>query len=393
MHISKVSNRATIAEFHGIHVQLAEKNKSWIPHLKQDIEKVFNPKKNKLFTKGSAERWIVQKDGTTVGRIAAFINPKTKNSFKQMTGGIGFFDCIEDQEAANLLFNTAKDWLEKQGIEAMDGPINFGEKNQYWGLLIENFENENTYGMNYNPPYYRQLFEEYGFHIYYNQICSFRDIYMPMQQVFLDKTERISKDPSFKIVTAEGKSIDQLADYFVKVYNDAWSAHEGLKGMKKSAALKIFKALKPVMDRKVVIFVFKDDEPIAFFLNVPDLNHYFKRFNGNFHLINKLRFLMMQKFGRPEKLIGIIFGVVKSYQGKGIEGAMIKWSQELLFDTNYKDIVMTWVGDFNPRMLKVIENLGGVLYQKHATYRYLFDRSLPFERAPIIGKKERKKSE
>jgi hypothetical protein len=63
---------------------------------------------------------------------------------------MGFFECIDKQEAAFLLFDTCKAWLEKAGMEAMDGPINFGENESYWGLLVEGFDNP-SYGMNYHP--------------------------------------------------------------------------------------------------------------------------------------------------------------------------------------------------------------------------------------------------
>lgn len=387
MQIVKVSKPETIADFHNIHKKLSDEHEFWIPHLKQDIEKVFDPKKNVLLKNGFAERWILKKNGKVIGRIAAFINPKTKNSFDQPTGGVGFFDCIDDQTSADLLFDTSKEWLLKQGMEAMDGSINFGEKNQYWGILVENYNREPTYGMNYNPPYYKELFEKYGFKLYYDQLVHKRDIFMPMQDVFLNKFERIKKMSGVHLQTAKGKSIDQLADAFVTVYNDAWSAHEGLKGMKKASALKLFKTLKPIMDRDIVYFVYQNERPIAFFLNVPDLNYYFKKFKGNFHLLNKIRFLLMQKTRSPEKMIGVIFGVVKEFQGKGMEGAMIVWAHEILKKTNYKDIVMTWIGDFNPRMLRVVENLGSELYQRYTTYRYLFNPEKPFKRAPIIGAK------
>ncbi len=392
MQISKVSSKYTITAFHDFHVKQANNYENWIPHLKQDIEKIFDPKRNKLLNNGKAERWILQDNGKTIGRIAAFINSKTKNSFKQPTGGIGFFDCINDQNAANLLFDTGKKWLEENEIEAMDGPINFGEKNQYWGLLIENFDRENTYGMNYNPPYYKELFENYGFQVYYHQICNVRDIYMPMQDIIVAKYNRINSMKGMELRTVKGLSIEQIASDFVEVYNDAWSGHEGLKGMKKAAAVKLFKTLKPIMDRDIVYFVFHHERPIAFFLNVPNLNFYFKKFNGNFNLINKLRFLVMQKTQSPDVMVGVIFGVVKDFQGKGVEAAMIKWSHEVLKKKKYKDIVMTWVGDFNPRMLRVLDNLGSELYQKYSTYRYLFNRKILFERAPIIGERRKKKS-
>lgn len=133
---------------------------NWIPHLRQDIEKVFDPKRNKLFKGGTAQRWVLYDDaGAAVGRVAAFVNPKTARTEERPTGGMGFFECINDRAAATLLLDAARDWLSAQGMEAMDGPINFGEKNMYWGLLIDNFTDPPIYGVNYNPPYYRDLLE------------------------------------------------------------------------------------------------------------------------------------------------------------------------------------------------------------------------------------------
>ena len=185
MEIREVLNPGQIKDFHQVQKSIAKDYNSWIIHLKQDIEKVFNKKKNKLFRNGEASRWVVYKNYQPIGRIAAFINKKAAWNTDQPTGGIGFFDCIDDQETANMLFDTAREWLSHRKMEAMDGPINFGERNQFWGILIENFERENTYGMNYNPPYYRSLFENYGFNIYYEQMCFRRDIAMEMQQDFI----------------------------------------------------------------------------------------------------------------------------------------------------------------------------------------------------------------
>ena len=105
---------------------------NWIPHLKQDVEKVFDPDRNKLLTDGQAERWVLYDDqGTVLGRIAAFINPKTAHTEAQPTGGMGFFECTDDQQAANMLLDAARDWLKERGMEAMDGPINLGDRNMF----------------------------------------------------------------------------------------------------------------------------------------------------------------------------------------------------------------------------------------------------------------------
>ena len=51
-------------------------------------------------------------------------------------------------------------------MEAMDGPVNFGETDKYWGLLVDGFTHP-SFDVPYNPPYYQDLFEYYGFRVYY----------------------------------------------------------------------------------------------------------------------------------------------------------------------------------------------------------------------------------
>ena len=116
-------------------------------------------------------------------------------------------------------------------MEAMDGPINFGEKNMFWGLLVENFTDPNSYGMNYNPPYYQQLFEEYGFKTYYQQFMFKRSIGVPTQQVFEDKSERILADGNYSIANVKNLSLNEIADNFKTVYNSAWASHDNFKEM------------------------------------------------------------------------------------------------------------------------------------------------------------------
>ncbi len=146
-------------------------NPNYIQPLDNEVNDVFNTLKNKNFKYGETKRWILKDDNNNlIGRIAAFIHSKYINKGTEFaTGGIGFFDCINDSAAAKILFDAAKNWLQSKGMEAMDGPINFGDRDKWWGLMVEGFEQPPIYGMPYNPPYYEQLFENYGFKNYYNQ--------------------------------------------------------------------------------------------------------------------------------------------------------------------------------------------------------------------------------
>lgn len=370
---------------------------NWVPHLKQDVEKVFDPQRNKLLQAkgdrkaGSIKRWVLYDGGgKAIGRIAAFIDPKTAWTDKQQpTGGCGFFECINDQAAANLLFDTARDWLKAQGLEAMDGPVNLGERNMFWGLLTENFTDPPIYGTNYNPAYYVKLFEGYGFQVYFKQLFFKRNALEPTQPIFDRKYRQFKADPDFVVRDARGMGTAQLAEDFRTVLNGAWVDHANFKPMPKEVALKTVKQMKPVMDPRIVVFVYYKAKPIAFYVNLPELNEIFRFVDGDLNWAGKLKFLWHKWRHTPSTMTGIVFGVVKEWQGKGVEGAMIAFMSEWLVKSRrYSETVLTWIGDFNPKMLRVCENLGATNYRTMATYRYLFDRSKPFERLPLIGHKE-----
>jgi GNAT superfamily N-acetyltransferase len=150
-------------------------------------------------------------------------------------------------------------------------------------------------------------------------------------------------------------------------------------------ASKIMKALKPIVDRDIVVFVYHKKHPIAFYVNIPELNEIFKHVHGNLNLLGKLKFLYHKLRRTPQIMVGIVFGVDRAYHGKGIEGAMIKWAEDHIVSLNrYHVTTLTWIGDFNPKMMHVAENLGAELSRTFITYRYLFDREKQFERAPIV---------
>lgn len=370
-------------EFLNFPARLFQNDKNYIRPLNNDIEEVFNPKRNKFFRSGECERFLFKNDkDETVGKVAVFINKKYKQ--KQATGGIGFFDCINDQKTADFIFDFAKNRLQEKGMEAMDGPINFGERDKFWGLLIEGFS-EPLYGMNYNPPYYRELFENYGFQIYFNQLCFGRKVHDAVADNFLEMHKRISQNKNISAKRMKVKDLEKYAKDFTEVYNKAWANHGEGKELTNAQTFKLFKTLKPVINEHISWFIYENEKPIAMWMNIPDLNQWFKYLNGEFGLLQKLKFLFLKKFKKNKKMVGLVFGIVPEWQRKGIDGYMI-WEGTKHFrkTTDFEDYEMQWIGDFNPKMIKIAENLETVVTRKLATYRYLFDREKEFERHKIL---------
>jgi hypothetical protein len=371
----------------GLHVYKNDPN--YIRPLDKDVLEIFDPALNKAFRTGKTMRWVLTDDeGIPSGRIAAFVNKKYKNKGDDFpVGGIGFFECIHKQEFADLLFDNARHWLLQQGVQAMDGPINFGERDRFWGLLIKGFQAP-LYCMNYNPSYYLELFENYGFKLFYEQICLGLDPKQPLSEKIIDRHAKIASETGFTVRNIQKSNLSKYASDFAEVYNKAWAGHDGLKQMSKEQVLILFKKMKPVMDERIIWFAYHHDKPIALFVNLPDINQWIGKLNGKFGLIQKLKFLWLKKIDPCRKFTGLVFGVVPEWQGKGVDAFLIGEAHKMISKPilPYQSYEMQWIGDFNPKMLNVGQGLGDVYPTRIlATYRYLFDRSAPFKRHPPIN--------
>lgn len=387
MKLKEVISESDKKDFLLLPLQLYKNSPHWIRPLDKDIEAVFDADKNKSFRTGECIRWILQNDeGDTIGRIAAFYDNKITNKGNdQPTGAFGFFECIQDQAAAFLLFDQCRQWLQAKGMEAMDGPVNFGSRDRWWGLLIEGYDLQPNYQCNYNPPYYKDFFEAYGFQVYFYQLTFGRKIDGPLDEKLYEKANLIAKNPAYRFDYLRKKDWNTLADKIRQVYNKAWANRGEIPELTDQQAKLIVKQMKPIMDEKLIWFGYYENEPIAFFLSLPEVNQIFKHLGGQLNLLGKLKFLWHSWRKTNKKAFGVLFGVVPGHQGKGVDGAIIEafrllHQREYLRYTEYE---MNWIGDFNSKMIRVCEQINAVVVKRHATYRKLFDESKPFKRYPI----------
>lgn len=383
--IIEVTTRETAEKFLRLPFSIYKGDPAFIAPLQQDIEKVFDPAKNKYFEHGECTRWILEEDGKGIGRIAAFINHRTANIEDQPTGGCGFFECTDNQQAANLLFDTAKNYLQQRGMQAMDGPVNFGERNAWWGLLVEGFTPA-TYQMNYNPPYYRQLFEAYGFRDYFQQYSYSIDINAPRPERYKAIIDRLRKTGDYTFRHIEKNKLNKYAEDFRIIFNKTWKFLPNFKEMSEEQAQKLIAGFKPVLVDYLAWFAYYKGEPVALFLMLPELNGWFKHVNGNLNLWGKLKFLWLKTFDTSNrKVFGIVFGVVPEHQKKGLEGAIVMAADDVVRPKKrWDEIELVWIGDFNTRMIRTCEILGAKLAKRHITYRKLFDETKEFKRHPVI---------
>jgi hypothetical protein len=372
MNIKEVTGKAERKAFLDIARIIYKNDDNWVCPLDNDIEAVFNPAKNNFHQHGKATRWILTgDDGTLIGRIAAFINDKKAYNYEQPTGGCGFFECINNKEAAFLLFDTAKNWLQQNGMQAMDGPINFGENDNFWGLLVEGFTPP-SYGMNYNPPYYKAFFEDYGFVTQYEQITNHLDVNKPFSERFTKIANWVIKKPGYSFEHLSARNIEKYAADFMEIYNDGWQDFENFVPINHATIIESFEKMKAIMDEKLIWFAYIHNEPASFIVILPDANQMIKPLEGKLNLWGKLTFLYRRWKG-VSRMRAIVMGTKQKYQNHGLESALfIKLKEYVLPLKQYEELELSWVGDFNDKMLAMHAAVGATFGKRHLTMRYKF---------------------
>jgi GNAT superfamily N-acetyltransferase len=388
MKIVEVITKQDKREFIDLPKELYKTDPFWVSPLDSGIESVFDPEKNHTFKHGEAIRWILKDDNCqTIGRIAAFIDRIRSSANKQPTGGIGFFEVVESKEAAFRLFNIAREWHISHGMAAMDGPINFGENDTNWGLLIDGFMQQ-AFGMPYHKRYYRSFFEEYGFKNYFEQYSYHREVrgldkkIVQFPERFMKIAEWLSKRPGYSFHHFEFRNKGKYVKDITEIYNTTWSVFkEDFTPLDPAFLEESLEKARLIIDEKLIWFAYFNDKPIAFFVLFPDLNQILKHFNGKLHLFNLIRFFYYRATHEMTRMRAVVGGVHPTHQNSGVESAIFLHLYEVFKKKPwFRELELSWVGDFNPKMMAIYEALGAKKAKTHITYRFLINSKLTFVR-------------
>jgi hypothetical protein len=366
--IRQVDGAAMVQQFLELGDRLYAGDPEYIRPLDEDIEGIFDRSFNVHFEQGDACRWLLfDAQGQVQGRVAAFYTLNSDGITRQ--GAMGFFECCNNKAAAFLLFDTCAQWLKERGCTYMDGPVNFGDRDSFWGLMVAGFKNP-AYRENYNPPFYQDFFESYGFEMIIGQQTSEIDQATFNAERFGKLSSRVFNNPRYTFKHFLWSQSRAFASDFVTIYNQAWAHHENFRPMTEGKMRMHLRKLKPIMLQEYAWFVYADGEPVGFYINVIDVNQVFRRLKlkGRLTLWDKLRFLWHRR--KVTRLRGIIFGIVPKFQNLGLEtGLIMKLREQALKEQRFVSSELAWIGDFNPKMLSMLESLGCRTIKVHNTYR------------------------
>jgi len=376
--LSEVKTKRQAKEFLKLPALLYAHNDEsrWVSPIYNDSKSFFNPAKNPIIKENEIKRWLLYDvNKHLIGRIAAFYWKKNLNT-KSPTGYFGFFDCTDDEKGAKILFNAAAEWLLSKGIKNMQGPFYLGGPGFFSGSLLRGFF-EPVYGVPFSPPYYTDLFLSYGFtdalhHKTY--LISLKD---SNQWKFIErKAMKFYRDPRYRVVTYGPKDCERFSTDFTLVFNKVWTDIPGMAPMTQQRALDRCKLLRPALNKKSLIFLYYEDEPVAFLFTVPEIHQIVKKFKGKYNLLNRLRLWYTVKISQKiTSLSGLIYGVVPEHQNIGLEALLMHSLKVLIKEGKYQynELKINRVGSFMPGFETVVQQLNGKVYHEHEMYQITLD--------------------
>jgi hypothetical protein len=338
---------------------------AWVPPLTMDRKKLMDKKKNPFYQHSDAEFYLAESNGTIVGRIAAIVNHNHNKEHADKVGFFGFFECINNQQVANALFGKAKSYLQSKGMTAMRGPANPSVNDEY-GLLVDGFDLSPVLLMTYNPPYYVNLIENYGF-------TKAKDLYayeLSQETVYSEKLERansiVKKRQGLTIRSIDMKHFHDDVERVKDVYNKAWAKNWGAVPMTNAEMDALAADLKPIVVPELVLFAETGGKTIGFALSLPDVNIALK-YNRNGGLLKGLYYL----YAKKKEIDGvriIVLGVLQEYQSTGAAGVLFYETAVRAKKLGYQHGEASWILEDNEAMNHAAEAMNGKITKRYRIY-------------------------
>lgn len=376
--ITKVKNSSDIDSFHELPFRIYSDYPEWAPPFRFEIENIFDRKKNDYYRNGECERYLVWKGEEVVGRFAVMNTPERDKVLDPTMGGLGFIEMKEDPLIAEKIIEFAQQWHGERGYSAMRGPINFGENDTYWGLLVENYDEPPIYGMFYHPPYYKEYLEATGAEKLDDHWSYKRNFDKPLPERMVKITDRIENRPGVEFRPIDMNNIYRDAEYIRQIYNEAWSDQDIVEREEEFTPLTretidaMIQKLKPIMIPDSVLLAFVDGEPASFIVCVPDLNEVSKETNGRLRWWHYPKLLWFKR--RAKHLRTLVYGTRPKFRKMGLEALTftrgIQYTKAAAPTLEYLE--GAWVSEKNWLMQRSLEALGCHHHKTHRTYKWEF---------------------
>lgn len=348
----------------------------WVPPLISERLEMLDKTRHPFHRHSEVEFFIARRDGKPVGTIAAILNNRHNAFHGENIGFFGFFEVLEDQEAAEALLDTACDWLRGKGLSAIRGPASFST-NEEAGLLVDGWDGPPVVLMTYNPRYYVDFIEGFGFTkamdllAYYLDLSPFGPHGVNLPPKIRRVAQKVQERGGFTVRQADMRRFDEEAARFKRIYNSAWEKNWGFVPMTEEEIDHVAAGFKRMIDPKLVWFAEKDGETIGAMFPLPDLNQALIRAYprpGVPEWWTLLKFMWYWKVRRcVTTMRAFAGGVLEEWRGRGVDAAMFVHLADAALP-RYTRCEISWVLENNVMMRRTAEMFGAEVYRTYRMY-------------------------
>lgn len=343
---------------------------NWVPPLIHDQCNFFNASKNPYYHHSKVLLLMAYQDGEPVSRLSVHENTLHVKKYHEKIGFFGFFECIHNFDVAKALFDYGKNWLAKLGYAKMRGPANFSVNGEY-SLLVKGFDSPPVILMTYNPWYYAELLEQYGFkksqEMYAYQL--YAETGLPASVI--QRAAAVEKNhPEFQVRKMKKANLAAEVNILNKIYNEAWDENWGAVPFTDREIMALARELKPILDEDIAFVGEINGEPIGFSLSIPDANQILKAANGRLFPFGLLKMLWAKR-----KINGIrvlVMGVLKKYRHQDFDKVFYKKTYDEGRKKGYLYAEGSLINESNAPMRHVLEKLGARIYKTYRMYDVKF---------------------
>ncbi|RJP62120.1 MAG: hypothetical protein C4543_02525 [Ignavibacteriales bacterium] len=365
--IHTVKSKSDLNKFVKFPWKIYKDDPNWVPPLLYDIKKVLNKEKNPFYKHAEMEMFLAERNGELVGRIAAVKNDLHNKEHNDKVGFFGFFECINDQDVANKLFEVSAEWLKAKGMEHMRGPAS-PSVNDIYALLIDGFDDPPRILMPYNPKYYMDLIDNAGFE-------KAKDLYAwKISKEKMETNDKIKRVADIALQRSKAsirilnlKDFDNELEKVKYVYNKAWQPNWGFVPLTDEEIDALAADLKPLVDPNLVLFLEIENKTVGFALVMPDYNFIFKEMNGRLLPFNFIKLFTKRKSIPWARII--ILGIIPEFQKRGLDAAlyydvMVRAAKRNIFRGE-----ASWILEDNEMMNRGAETMRGERYKQYRVYQ------------------------
>ncbi len=363
--IVEVHSKKDLKDFITFPWKVYKNDPCWVPPLLSEEKKLLSPRRNPFWDHASKALFLAFREGEAVGRIAAIRDENYIDCHREQTGYFGFFECLNDPEAAQFLISAARDWLMARGLTKMLGPMN-PTINETCGFLLEGYGSPPKLLMPYNPPYYHTLLEGCGL-FKAKDLLAYRIPVPEEMNPRLVKLSDVLRKKGLNVRRIRMKDFDNELKIVREIFNSAWKNNWGFVPITEAEVEHMARNLKPLIVPELALFAEYRGEPAGFYLVLPDYNQVIKKMNGKTGPRQILQFLLGRKKITDLRLM--IAGIKEEYQKKGLDALFYLESARAARDLGYKDSEISWLLEDNLLIIRATEMMGGTLSKKYRIYQ------------------------